>query len=66
MHEQKTHSETRLENAKERLRDSISELGSLINSQNKSLQEEQNTRKKLMKDLDFYIEKIELILSEEE
>lgn len=62
MQEQKTPSEIRLDNAKERLRESISELGTLINRQNNCIEEEQSTRKELMKDLDFYIEKIESIL----
>lgn len=62
MQEQKATSEQRLENAKERLKDALTNLDSLIRKQNERLKEEKAIRTEVIRDLDKYIDNLETIL----
>jgi flagellar biosynthesis chaperone FliJ len=62
MQEQKATSEQRLENAKERLKDALTNLDSLIRKQNERLKDEKAIRTEVIRDLDKYIDNLETIL----
>lgn len=62
MQEQQATSEERLENAKERLKDALTNLDSLIKKQNERLKEEKAIRTEVIRDLDKYIDNLETIL----
>ena len=62
MQEQKATSEQRLENAKERLKDALTNLDSLIRKQNERLKDEEAIRTEVIRDLDKYIDNLETIL----
>lgn len=62
MQEQKTESEKKLEGAKERLRNALTNLDLLIKKQNENLNEERKIRTEVIKDLDGHIENLETIL----
>lgn len=66
MQEQRTESEKRLEGAKERLKNALTNLDSLIKKQNENLKEERKIRTEVIKDLDEHIGNLETILKRNE
>ena len=62
MQEQKTESEKKLECAKERLKNALTNLDLLIKKQNESLNEEKKIRTEVIQDLDKHIDNLETIL----
>lgn len=64
MQDQKSSSEKRLANAKERLKNSLTNLDSLIKKQNSRLKDEKKIRTEVIQDLDEHIENLETILKD--